>query len=199
MARILNDYGVLVELRVLGDAINQKVPSVRINSWCGGENVFRQAMAKKQYWLMKSEPGAYSIEDLERDGGTYWDGVRNYQARNFMRDTMRVGDEVLFYHSNADPAGVAGIAKVAKAAYPDFTSWDKKDSHYDPKSSPENPRWFMVDLKFVEKFPQLVSLAEIRQEARLAKMLLLQRGQRLSIQPVEKAHFDRIRKMGRSA
>lgn len=155
-------------------------------------------MAKTRYWLIKSEPESYSIDDLSRDKKTCWSGVRNYQARNFMRDQMQVGDLLLFYHSSAEPAGVAGVAQVCKAAYPDFTAFDPKDDHYDPRSTKENPAWMMVDVKFVEKFPRLVSLSEIRKNPQLGTMLLLKRGQRLSVQPVEKRHFEIIQKMGRS-
>jgi len=144
-----------------------------------------------RYWLMKSEPDAYGIDDLERDGVGEWDGVRNYQARNFMRDDMRVGDQVLFYHSNAKPSGVAGLAEVTREGYPDFTSWDPDSKYYDPKSTPELPRWFMVDLRFVRRFPRLVPLAELREIDALADMPLLNRS-RLSVQPVELEHFKLI-------
>jgi predicted RNA-binding protein with PUA-like domain len=149
-----------------------------------------------QYWLMKSEPGVYSIDDLARDGKTYWDGVRNYRARNFMRDDMKIGDWVLYYHSNADPSGVAGIAKVCKTAYPDFTSRDPLSKYYDPKSSEENPIWFMVDLEFVEKFPNFVSLQELKTNSDLDGLMVIRRGMRLSIQPVDSRHFEIIRGMG---
>lgn len=145
-----------------------------------------------RYWLMKSEPDVYGIDDLKKEGRCHWDGVRNYQARNFMRDQMKVGDLVLFYHSNAKPPGVAGIAKVCKEAYPDFTAWDKKSPYFSPKASPENPIWMMVDLKFVKKFSKILSLDQIRQIPECQDMLLLQKGQRLSIQPIEKKHFDAI-------
>ena len=145
---------------------------------------------------MKSEPGDYSIDDLRRDKNTHWDGVRNYQARNFMKNDMRVGDRVLFYHSNANPSGVAGIAEVAKEAYPDHTAWDESDPHFDPKSDKTNPRWFMVDVAFVEKFPTFVSLEAIKNENALGDMMVVKRGMRLSIQPVSKKHFDKIVTMG---
>jgi predicted RNA-binding protein with PUA-like domain len=151
----------------------------------------------KQYWLMKSEPNTYSIADLKRDGQTYWDGVRNYQARNFMRDQMRVGDEVLYYHSNADPPGVAGVAKISVAAYPDFTAWDKSDAHHDPKSDPDKPTWYMVELEFVEQFAGVVSLETLKNTPELDGMLVTKRGQRLSVQPVEPQHFRAVRKLGR--
>jgi len=149
------------------------------------------------YWLMKSEPFVYSIEDLERDGATCWDGVRNYQARNFMRDRMKLGDHVLYYHSNAKPAGVAGLARVIKEAYPDHTSWDANGDYFDPKSSPESPRWFMVDIAFEEKFQQLVTLDRIKAESTFQEMVLLKRS-RLSIQPVKAKEFSLIAKIGRS-
>lgn len=144
------------------------------------------------YWLMKSEPLAYSIDDLKKDKTACWDGVRNYQARNFMRDDMAIGDLVLFYHSNAKPSGVVGIAKVCKTAYPDHTAWDKKDPHYDPRSTKDKPVWMMVDVAFVKKFPKILSLAELKNHAKLREMLLLKKGTRLSIQPVRKSEFDYI-------
>ncbi len=152
----------------------------------------------KQYWLMKSEPDVYSIEDLERDGKTHWDGVRNYQARNFMRDRMRVGDGVLFYHSNAKPPGVAGLARFCKEGYPDHTAFDSKDPHFDPKSNPADPRWFMVDVEFVEKFPELLPLPDLREVDGLEEMVLFKRS-RLSVQPVTKEEFGIIRKLGRGS
>ena len=148
-----------------------------------------------QYWLMKSEPSVYSIDDLKRDKKTYWDGVRNFQARNFMRDSMKMGDLVLFYHSNAEPSGVAGIAKVGREGYPDFTAWDKKDIHYDPKSTKEKPLWSMVDLEFVEKFSRFVSLEEMKKNFDLKRMMVTKAG-RLSVQPVERKHFEIVRKIG---
>ena len=152
----------------------------------------------KQYWLMKSEPDEYSIDDLQKDGTEHWDGVRNYQARNFMRDTMKIGDKVLFYHSNTKPPGVVGIAEVCKEGYPDHTAFDKKDKHYDPKSDPDKPTWIMVDVAFVEKFPRTVSLDELKEEKALEGMLVTKRGQRLSVQPVEKKHFDKVCKMAKA-
>lgn len=150
----------------------------------------------KAYWLMKSEPSVYSIEDLEREEKTYWDGVRNYQARNFMRDQMKPGDQVLYYHSNAEPSGVAGIAEVCKKAYPDFTAWDKKDAHYDPASTRQKPVWYMVDVRFIKKFLNVVSLDALRQQRELNEMMVLKKGCRLSVQPVSKAHFEKVLKMG---
>jgi predicted RNA-binding protein with PUA-like domain len=153
----------------------------------------------RHYWLMKSEPGTYSIDDLERDGQTCWEGVRNYQARNFMRDDLKVGDLVLFHHSSAKPAGVAGIARVSKNAYPDHFAFDHKSKYHDPKSDPENPTWMMVDLEFVAKFPAVVSLAELKAEPKLSEMMVLRRGMRLSVQPVTKEEFEVVRKMARGS
>ena len=148
------------------------------------------------YWLMKSELSSYSIDDLKRDKKTSWEGVRNYQARNFMRDQMRVGDLVLFYHSNAEPPGVAGIAKVCKLAHPDRTAWEPKSKYYDAKASPQNPIWMMVDIEFVEKFPHFISLEELKKTKSLESMRVLQKGSRLSVQPVSKEHFQIIEKLG---
>ncbi len=145
-----------------------------------------------QYWLVKSEPSSYSIDDLKVDKRTAWTGVRNYQARNFMRDEMRVGDQVLFYHSNADPAGVAGIAKVVSTPYPDPTAFDKKSDYYDEKSKKENPRWLLVDIGFVKKFKEVIPLSDLRKEKMLSRMRLLEPGQRLSVMPVTKEEFEHI-------
>src|SRR6187551_1399902 len=124
----------------------------------------------RRYWLMKCEPSAYTIDDLKRDGQTAWEGVRNYQARNFMRDQMHPGDGVLFYASNADPSGVTGLARIARGGYPDEYSWKKGHKYYDEASSPEKPLWFMVDIEFVEKFPAIVALDTLRQTKGLEKM-----------------------------
>ena len=155
-------------------------------------------MAKK-YWLMKSEPGAYSIDDLKNapDGTDHWDGVRNYQARNFMRDEMKTGDGVLFYHSGKKPS-VVGTATVTQHGYPDHTAWDPKSDHHDPKSSEENPIWYMVDVRFEKKFPRPVPLAELRKTDGLEKMMLLKKGMRLSIQPVTRREFDIIVRLGKA-
>mgnify|MGYP000151767775 CR=1 FL=1 len=149
----------------------------------------------KRYWLLKTEPDAYSIDDLQRDKTTCWDGVRNYQARNFMRDQMQVGDDVFIYHSNAQPTGIAGLAKVSKAGYADSTALDPKDVHFDPKATKDNPIWMRVDVAFEKKLGRVVTLEEIKAEKKLATMLLVQRGQRLSVQPVEAGHFAMILKM----
>jgi predicted RNA-binding protein with PUA-like domain len=152
-------------------------------------------MAKK-YWLFKSEPNAYSIDDMQKDKKTYWDGVRNYQARNFIRDEMKKGDQVLFYHSNAKPNAVVGICEIVKEAYPDFTAFDPDNKHFDPKSKTDAPAWFMVDIKFIKKFSKSVSLEEIKNNSKLKKMRLVQRGNRLSVFPIEKAEFEVIEKLG---
>jgi len=149
------------------------------------------------YWLMKTEPDVFSINDLKKQGQAHWDGVRNFQARNFMKSEMKKGDIILFYHSSAEVIGVAGLARVCREAYPDFTAWDKKSDTYDPRSSKENPLWVMVDVEFVEKFPHLVTLEEIKSSPQSEGMILIKRG-RLSVQPVEKRHFDWICRIGRS-
>lgn len=151
-----------------------------------------------RYWLMKSEPEVFSIDDLARDRSAAWEGVRNYQARNFMRDDMKKGDLVLFYHSNATPPGVAGVAKVVRESYPDHSAWDAKSEYFDPKSTPETPVWMMVDVEFVERFAAVVALDELKAAPELEGMLVTQRGQRLSVQPVEAAHFRWVRAAGRN-
>ncbi len=155
------------------------------------------AAATTQHWLMKSEPDVFGIAHLRAQGTAPWDGVRNYQARNFMR-AMRVGDRVLFYHSNAKPSGVAGLATVARIAYPDHTSWDSANDHFDPGSTPEQPRWSMVDVTFVRAFARVLALDELRQVPALSGMMLFNRS-RLSVQPVERKHFDLIVKLAEKA
>ena len=137
---------------------------------------------------MKSEPTTYSIDDLAKDRKTCWDGVRNYQARNFMRDEMKIGDLILFYHSKCQPPGVVGIAKVSSKPYPDSTALDPKSKYYDAKASKENPIWMLVDIEFVRKL-NLISLPEIKASPSLNGMLLTKKGMRLSIQPVDANHF----------
>jgi predicted RNA-binding protein with PUA-like domain len=149
-----------------------------------------------RHWLMKSEPGVYSIDDLRRDGKTHWDGIRNYQARNLMRDEMRVGDRVLFYHSNADPPGVAGLARVVRDGYPDFTAWDPDSRYHDPKAAAGDPRWYMVDIEFEEEFARLVTLEEIKSMDALREMVLVRRS-RLSVQPVTPEEFEIVVSLGR--
>ncbi len=145
------------------------------------------------YWLMKSEPDVYSIDDLERERSTYWEGVRNYSARNNMR-RMAVGDLVLFYHSNAKPPGVVGVARVAREAYPDPHQWRPKSKYYDAKSSKENPRWSMVDVEFVEKLPAMVSLDTMKTAKGLEEMVVIKRG-RLSVQPVTAKQFEIVKRL----
>lgn len=144
------------------------------------------------YWLMKSEPEAYSIDDLSRDEVTAWSGVRNYQARNFMRDDMRVGDGVLFYASNAKPSGVVGVARVASAAYADPTQFDPSSKYFDPKATSENPRWFLVDIAFVRKLAKPITLAGLKLDPSFSTMAVVQKGSRLSITPVLQKHFERL-------
>jgi predicted RNA-binding protein with PUA-like domain len=151
--------------------------------------------AKRRYWLMKSEPDVYSIDDLARDGRAEWEGVRNYQARNLMRDEMREGDLVLFYHSNAKPPGVAGVARVCREAYPDATQFDRRSQYHDPKSKRDDPRWLLVDVEFVERFDEVVSLADLKADPALEGMKVTQKGQRLSVQPVDEPHFRHILKV----
>ena len=136
------------------------------------------------YWLFKSEPDCYSIDDLKKDKTTFWDGVRNYQARNLLRDSIKVGDGILFYHSSCDPMAIVGTAEVVKAGTPDLTAFDAKSDHPDPKSDPDNPTWFGVDIRFRDKFAKPVLREDIKGEKKLSKMVLLQRGSRLSVQPV---------------
>lgn len=153
---------------------------------------------KKQlnYWLMKTEPGSFSIDDLGRAKGqtTGWDGVRNYQARNFMRK-MCVGDEVLVYHSNADPPSIVGIAVVVREAYPDHTAFDPSDKHFDPGSKPNNPRWEMVDIQLKRKFKRPLPLPELRERRDLIGMELLRKGSRLSVQPVRPNEWKAVLKL----
>lgn len=149
-----------------------------------------------QYWLMKSEPDVFSIDDLKARGtkGAHWDGVRNYQARNFMRE-MQKGDQAFFYHSNCDLPGIVGVMKVIREAYPDHTAFDPEDPHFDPKSDAAKPRWFMVDVAFVERFPRTAGLAELRENTALQEMLVIRRGNRLSVTPVTQKEWNAILKM----
>lgn len=149
-----------------------------------------------KYWLMKSEPHVFSFEDLKQVPQEPWNGVRNYQARNFMRDQMTVGDLVLFYHSSCKIPGVAGIAKVTSKAYPDETQFDKKSEYFDPKASIEKPRWYLVDISFHQDLDKFIPLEELKKRSELSQMKLLQRGNRLSILPISKEEFLYIQKMG---
>ena len=150
-----------------------------------------------KFWLVKSEPSDFSIDDLEKSKNkiTHWDGVRNYQARNFIRDEMKPGDKVLFYHSNAEPNSIVGVCEVVKEAYPDHTQFEVKHVHYDPKADKISPTWFMVDIKLEKKFKKQVALEDIKANPKLAKMRLIQRGNRLSVMPVTKKEFEEILKM----
>ena len=143
-------------------------------------------------WLMKSEPDVYSIDDLERDGREMWDSIRNYQARNMMRDDMRIGDEVFFYHSNCKEPAIVGISKVCSEPYPDPTQFDKQSKYFDPKSTKDEPRWILVDVEFVKKFKRPITLTEIKAQPKLDGMILTRRGNRLSIMPIEENHWKHI-------
>lgn len=147
-----------------------------------------------KYWLFKSEPTSFSIDALKASPKqiTPWDGVRNYQARNFMRDEMKIGDLGFFYHSNCKTIGIVGIVKVVKEAYPDFTAFDPEDHHYDPKSDPDNPRWMMVDVQFQQKFSDIITLDQLKQNPLLKDMRLLRKGNRLSITPVTQKQWNAI-------
>jgi len=157
-------------------------------------------MSRRRYWLLKSEPGSFSFEDLWAAKGrrTPWDGVRNYQARNLLRDELRPGDGVLFYHSNADPTGVAGLAEVASEPRPDPTQFDPADDHFDPQARPEDPRWWLVDVRAVQRLPRTVPLAELKAEPGLAAMAVCQRGSRLSVQPVTPAEWRLVQRLAGS-
>lgn len=146
---------------------------------------------------MKCEPDAYTIDDLAKDGRTSWEGVRNYQARNFMRDDMQEGDGVLFYASNANPSGVTGLATIARAGYPDQFAWKKGHKYFDPASRADAPTWYMVDIAFAERFPDIISLEALKSTKGLEKMMVTQKGSRLSVQPVTKAEFDIVCRLGR--
>ena len=145
-----------------------------------------------QHWLMKSEPDVFGIDDLERVGREPWDGIRNYQARNFMRDRMQVGDKAFFYHSNAEPIGIAGIMRIASEPYPDPTAFDPEAKYYDPKSDPDKPRWQLIDVEFERKLKRVITLAELRTHPELEEMGLLRKGNRLSIMPVAPEHWEFI-------
>jgi predicted RNA-binding protein with PUA-like domain len=149
------------------------------------------------YWLMKSEPDAFSIDDLQQrpQQTEHWDGVRNYQARNMMRDDMKIGDQVFFYHSNCELPGIVGIAEVARESYPDFTAFDPNDKHFDPKSDPDKPTWYMVDIKFVRKLRRTISLQELKGKPELADLPLVRRGNRLSVMPIGAEHWQIILQM----
>ena len=151
-----------------------------------------------KYWLIKSEPDTFSFDDLKKSKNqtTCWDGVRNYQARNYLRDEMKKGDKVLFYHSSSDLLAVIGICEVVKEGYPDHTQFDSENDHYDPNADPKNPTWIMVDIKFVKGFKSPVTLDAIKSNSKLKNMKLIARGNRLSVMPVTKEEFEEIEKMG---
>jgi|SRR5579871_6292571 len=153
--------------------------------------------SKVQYWLFKSEPESFSIEDLARakKQTTFWDGVRNYQARNFLRDSIRLGDRVLFYHSSTEPMAIVGTAEVVKTGYPDHTAFDPKDHHYDPKSNPDDPTWHMVDIRLLQVFPKPLTRPELQACPDLKEMMLLKRGSRLSIQPVSAGEWKAVHRL----
>ncbi len=153
-------------------------------------------MKPPRYWLFKSEPSVFSIDRLAKMKKAPWDGVRNYQARNFMRDEIKLNDLVLFYHSSVQPAGIAGLARVVKESYPDAGAQDKNSDFYDPKASAKRPIWFMVDVEFVKKFSRLVTLSELKSDPAFKGMMVIRKGVRLSIQPVSKEHFERICGLG---
>jgi predicted RNA-binding protein with PUA-like domain len=152
-------------------------------------------MQSKKYWLMKSEPDVFSIEDLKKNNTTWWTGVRNYQARNFMKNDMQAGDEVLFYHSNAEPPGIAGLAVVSETAKPDQEQFDKKSEYFEKRATKENPVWFCVQVKFKQAFKEILSLESLKNDAKMSEMLVIKKGQRLSIQPVSEKDFLYILKL----
>jgi predicted RNA-binding protein with PUA-like domain len=145
-----------------------------------------------QYWLMKSEPDTYSIDDLQSFGVDHWDGIRNYQVRNFFRDSMQVGDKAFFYHSNCKQPGIVGTMEIASRAYPDHTAFDPSEKYFDRKSDPENPRWLMVDVRYLRHLDRMITLGELRQQKQIADMKLLQRGNRLSVLPLSKKEWQYI-------
>ena len=148
------------------------------------------------YWLFKSEPTTYSYDDLVNDGVAEWDGVRNFQVRNWLRDDIKPGDRLLFWHSSAKPIGVVGTATVVREGYPDDTAWDPDSDHPDPKSTPDKPLWYMVDIKADQKFADIVTMEELRAEPALAEMMVLKRGNRFSITPVTKEEFNTVLRLG---
>lgn len=153
--------------------------------------------ADKNYWLMKSEQSCFSIDDLEKapKKTTYWDGVRNYQARNLLRDSIKQGDQVFFYHSNSEPSAIAGIAEVVKGGYPDHTAFDESELHFDPKSNKKEPTWYMVDIRHVRTFKKPLSLEQLKTVPGLGDMMLLQKGSRLSVQPVTAKQWQAVLKL----
>jgi predicted RNA-binding protein with PUA-like domain len=157
----------------------------------------KRATSGPRYWLLKSEPDCFSIDDLAKakQQTTHWDGVRNYQARNILRDEMQVGDRAFYYHSSTDPLAIVGTVQIVKAGYPDFTQFDAGEDHYDAQSNPDDPRWYMVDVKLLQKFPTPVTRDDLKTEKSLAEMMVLQRGSRLSVQPVTPAQWKTVHKL----
>jgi len=153
---------------------------------------------QKRHWLMKCEPAAYTIDDLARDKRTSWEGVRNYQARNFMRDLMQEGDAVLFYASNADPSGVTGLAEIVRGGYPDHFAWKKGHKYFDAASTREAPVWYMVDVGFVERFTRTIPLETLKATKGLERMMVTQKGSRLSVQPATRSEYDIVVRLGRA-
>ena len=145
-----------------------------------------------QYWLMKSEPDTYSIDDLQSFGVDHWDGIRNYQVRNFFRDQMQVGEQAIFYHSNCKQPGIVGTMEIVSKAYPDHTAFAPSEKYFDSKSDPENPRWLMVDVRYIRHLDRMITLGELRQQKQIADMKLLQRGNRLSVLPLSKMEWQYI-------
>ncbi len=180
-------------------AKKKSASSAKVKQARAGSAASARQQPGRRYWLIKSEPLTFSLDDLARspEQTTFWDGVRNYQARNMLRDEMKRGDLVLFHHSNADPPGIAGVVKVVREGYPDHTAFDPNNKHFDPKSKKSDPRWFMIDVQLVEKFPRELSLADLKQLPELDGMVLLQKGSRLSVQPVSEDHFKLIRKLSK--
>ncbi len=152
----------------------------------------------RRFWLMKCEPEVYTIADLERDGATTWEGVRNYQARNLLRDDMKVGDGVLFYASNALPSGVTGLAKIVRAGFPDPTAWKEGHEYFDPASTMAVPVWYSVEIGFVERFALTIPLATLKATRGLGKMMVTQKGSRLSVQPVTRSEYQIVTQLGRA-
>jgi predicted RNA-binding protein with PUA-like domain len=172
---LFEKYGIVIEFGILSYEMAKSLKKLQ-----------------KNYWLVKSEPTCYSIDDFARDKKTRWTGVRNYQARNFMRDGMKIGDEVLFYHSSTEIPAIVGLGKITALATPDVTAFDKKDEHYDPKSTNEKPIWYAPEISFVKKFKNPITLGHLKLENSLKGMVLLQKGSRLSVQPVSEDQFTII-------
>src|SRR5688572_10945917 len=185
---------VSCRLSVVGDISRWRLRLVNRGwfLWRNSMATKKNAGRQRRYWLFKSEPMCYSIDDLARDKKTHWNGVRNYQARNMLRDEVQVGDGVFFYHSNADPPAITGTAEVVKAGYPDFTQFDPEDQHYDEKADPDNPTWYMVDIKFLRKFPRPVGREKLSGDEATKTMTVLAKGSRLSILPVTETEWNAV-------